>query len=76
MKHTMAIPGLLVHAEDVGVKVGRKMEIHEPEEAVFGEESEESVGKYRSMYRREGFVGTELGYEGLERDMVFLDALK
>lgn len=90
MTHTMAIPGLLVHAEDVGVKADRTMEIHDVEEAVFeegmgnregkGAERKEGdgidKGKFRSVYRREGFVGTELGYAGLERDREFADAVR
>jgi twinfilin-like protein len=86
MTHTMGIPGLLVHAEDVGVKVGSKVEIHEPEELSFvgedgveeggGGRKGEKMGKYRSMYNRQGFMGTELMYEGLEGDKEFLDALR
>jgi twinfilin-like protein len=74
MKHTMAIPGLLVHAEDAGITVDRKLEIHEPEELVF-EEEDERVGRFRSMYVRKGYKGTELMYEGLESDRGFVDAL-
>ncbi|KAF2996032.1 Twinfilin-1 [Curvularia kusanoi] len=76
MKHTMAIPGLVnVHAEDCGVHVDQKIEIHEPEELVF-EESDEKVGKFRSLYLRGGWEGTESQYEGLERDMRFYDAVR
>ena len=74
MKHTMAIPGLLVHAEGVDIHVNQKIEIHEPEELVF-EDKDERVGRFRSMYARKGFNGTELQYEGLERDRVFADKL-
>ncbi|KAH7408608.1 hypothetical protein DE146DRAFT_675627 [Phaeosphaeria sp. MPI-PUGE-AT-0046c] len=79
MTHTMAIPGLLVHAEDAGVKADRTMEIHELGEAVFEDndvEGGEGKERFRSMYRREGFVGTELGYEGLERDREFADGVR
>jgi twinfilin-like protein len=75
MKHTMAIPGLLVHAEDAGVRVDRKIEIHDPDDLVFEESKDERVGRFRSVYRREGFNGTELMYEGMARDKEFLDAL-
>ncbi|KAJ4369445.1 Twinfilin-1 [Didymella sp. IMI 355093] len=47
MKHTMAIPGLVnVHAEDCGVHIDQKIEIHEPEDLVFQEE-DEKIGKFR-----------------------------
>ncbi|KAH4403617.1 hypothetical protein HBI25_155470 [Parastagonospora nodorum] len=75
MKHTMAIPGLLVHAEDAGILVDRKIEIHEPDELDFGAGKDGRVGRFRSMYRREGFSGTELMYEGMVRDKEFLDAV-
>lgn len=75
MKHTMAIPGLLVHAEDVGTLVDQKIEIHDPDDLVFEEAKDERVGRFRSMYRREGFNGTELAYKGMARDKEFLDAL-
>jgi twinfilin-like protein len=75
MKHTLAIPGLLVHAEDVGVHVDLKLEIHDPDDVVFGEEKDERVGRFRSMYNREGFQGTELMYEGMGRDKEFVDRL-
>jgi len=75
MKHTMAIPGLLVHAEDAGILVDQKIEIHEPDELDFGAEKDERLVRFRSMYRREGFSGTELTYEGMENDKDFFDAL-
>jgi twinfilin-like protein len=75
MKHTIAIPGLLVHAEDAGIRVDRKIEIHDPDDLVFEEAKDERVGRFRSMYRRDEFNGTELTYEGMERDKAFLDAL-
>lgn len=76
MKHTMAIPGLVnVHAEDCGVHVDQKIEIHEPEDLVF-EESDDKVGRFRSVYLRNGFQGTENQYEGLERDQQFYDAVR
>ncbi|KAH7067836.1 hypothetical protein FB567DRAFT_541805 [Paraphoma chrysanthemicola] len=72
MKHTMAIPGLLVHAEDVGVVVDQKIEIHEPEDLVF-EKNDARIGKFRSMFNRKGFEGTEYVYENLEADKKYLD---
>ncbi|KAF2819429.1 hypothetical protein CC86DRAFT_398783 [Ophiobolus disseminans] len=75
MKHTMAIPGLLVHAEDVGISVDQKIEIHEPEELEFVEK-DERIGKFRSMFVRKGFKGTELQYEGAERDREFVDSVR
>jgi twinfilin-like protein len=75
MKHTLAIPGLLVHAEDAGICVDRKIEIHEPSDLKFEDSKDDRVGRFRSMYRREGFNGTELMYEGMTRDKEFLDAL-
>ncbi|KAH6625659.1 actin monomer binding protein-like protein [Boeremia exigua] len=76
MKHTMAIPGLVnVHAGDCGVHVDQKIEIHEPEDLVF-EQGDDKVGKFRSMYLRGGWQGTESQYEGLDRDKKFYDAVK
>lgn len=76
MKHTMAIPGLVnIHAEDCGVHVDQKIEIHEPEDLVFNE-SDEKVGKFRSMYLRGDWQGTESQYEGLEKDKKFYDAVR
>jgi twinfilin-like protein len=73
MKHTMAIPGLLVHAEDAGVKVDEKIEIHEPGDLDLVEKEKDR--KYRSMWRREGYQGTELGYAEMERDKEFWDSV-
>lgn len=76
MKHTMAIPGLVnVHAEDCGLHVDQKIEIHEPEDLQF-QEGDEKVGKFRSMYLRGEWQGTESRYEGQERDQAFYDAVK
>jgi twinfilin-like protein len=72
---TMAIPGLLVHAEDAGIRVDQKIEIHNPDDLVFEEAKDERVDRFRSMYRRDGFDGAELTYEGMVRDKEFLDAL-
>lgn len=75
MKHTVAIPGLInVHAEDCGVHVDRKIEIHEPEDLDF-EKDDAKVGKFRSLYLRGGWHGTESQYEGLERDHDFYNAV-
>ncbi|KAJ4346023.1 Twinfilin-1 [Ascochyta clinopodiicola] len=76
MKHTMAIPGLVnLHAQDCGVHVDQKIEIHEPGDLVFGEE-DERVGRFRSMYLRGGWRGTESRYEALESDGAFYDAVR
>jgi twinfilin-like protein len=75
MKHTMAIPGLLVHVEDAGIRLDQKIEIHDAADLLFEEAKDDRVGRFRSMYRREGFDGTELTYEGMARDREFLDAL-
>jgi twinfilin-like protein len=75
MKHTMAIPGLVnVHAEDRGVHVDQKIEIHEPEDLVF-DKGDQKLGRFRSVYLRGGWRGTESEYEGLERDKEFYDAV-
>jgi twinfilin-like protein len=50
MKHTMAIPGLLVHAEDVGIRIDRKLEIHDPDDLEFEDSKDERVGRFRSVY--------------------------
>ena len=71
----MAIPGLInVHAEDQGVHVDQKIEIHDPEDLVF-QVKDGRVGKFRSVYLRNGFEGTESQYEGLEQDKRFYDAV-
>ena len=75
MKHTMAIPGLInVHAEDQGVHVDQKLEIHDPEDLGF-EAKDSRIGKFRSVYLRNTFEGTESRYEGLERDKQFYDGV-
>jgi twinfilin-like protein len=75
MKHTLAIPGLIVHAQDVGVHVDQKIEIHEPTDLVF-EEKDARIGKFRSMFLQNGWKGTESVYKGMEADKQFLDAVK
>ncbi|KAH7065991.1 hypothetical protein BKA63DRAFT_537922 [Paraphoma chrysanthemicola] len=75
MKHTMAIPGLLVHAEDVDVVADQKIEIHDPDDLVF-ESKDRRMGKFRSMFNRKGFEGTEYVYENLEADKKYLDDVK
>lgn len=73
MKHTMAIPGLInVHAEDAGVHVEQKIEIHDPSELVF-EEADERVGKFRSVYLWNKYQGTESVYDNLESDAQFFN---
>ncbi|KAH7359587.1 hypothetical protein BKA66DRAFT_226985 [Pyrenochaeta sp. MPI-SDFR-AT-0127] len=76
MKHTMAIPGLInVHAEDQGVHVDEKIEIHDPNDLDFPLK-DERVGKFRSVYLRNKFQGTESAYESLEADKTFYDNVK
>jgi twinfilin-like protein len=75
MTHTMAIPGLLVHAEDVGVHVDAKIEIHEPRDLVF-EEKDTRKGKFRSLWNRDGFKGTESVYVSMAADKSFLENLE
>lgn len=71
MKHTIAIPGLVnIHAKDCGVRIDHKIEIHEPEDLTFGER-DEKIGKFRSMYLRGGWQGTESQYDRLQRDIKF-----
>jgi twinfilin-like protein len=75
MKHTMAIPGLInVHAQDRGVYVDQKIEVHDLENLVF-EAEDERIGKFRSMYLRNRFEGTESTYQNLEADKAFYDAV-
>ncbi len=65
MLHTMAIPGLInVHAEDAGIHVDQKIEIHDPAELAF-EEGDERVGRFRSVYLRNRWEGTESLYTGV-----------
>ena len=79
MKHTVAISGLLVHAEDLGVSVDQKIEIHELGDLVFedrrGGDGDRGVAKFRSLYERNAFTGTELMYTSMEADKKFLDAV-
>lgn len=76
MKHTMAIPGLInVHAEDCGVHVDQTIEIHDPEDLMF-KARDERVGRFRSLYLRGSFQGTESQYETLEGDAEFYDAVR
>ncbi|KAG9189209.1 hypothetical protein G6011_06077 [Alternaria panax] len=65
MKHTMATPGLInIHAQD------QKIEIHDPDDLVF-EARDERVGKFRGIYLRNKFQGTESTYNNLEADKTF-----
>ncbi|KAF9691762.1 hypothetical protein EKO04_010409 [Ascochyta lentis] len=76
MKHTMAIPGLVnLHAQDSGVHVDQKIEIHDPEDLVFGER-DDRVGRFRSMYLRGEWKGTESQYEALDRDGEFYNDVR
>lgn len=72
----MAIPGLInVHAEDQGIHIDQKIEIHDPDDLVF-EGKDERIGKFRSVYLRNAFEGTESTYERLEADKAFYDNVK
>jgi uncharacterized protein (DUF2249 family) len=76
MKHIMAIPGLVnVHAQDQGVHVDQKIEIHDPEDLIF-EAKDERIGKFKSVYLRNGFQGTTSTYTNLEADKAFYDAVE
>jgi twinfilin-like protein len=75
MTHTLAIPGLInVHAADQDVHVDQKLEIHDPDEVVFGGE-DGRVGRFRSLYVGKRGGGTESTYENLEADKVFYENL-
>jgi len=75
MKHTLAIPGLInIIARDNGIDVDQKIEIHEPEDLDFTME-DKRVGKFRSMYLRNDFVGTESQWEGMEDSQRLLDTV-
>jgi twinfilin-like protein len=76
MKHTMAIPGLInVHAQDQKVHVDQKIEIHDLDDLVF-EAKDERIGKFRSVYLRNRFQGTESTYDNLEVDKDFYDKVE
>jgi twinfilin-like protein len=76
MIHTLAIPGLVnIHAKEQGAHVDQKIEIHDAEDLVF-EADDARVGRFRSMYLRNGFQGTESRYDGLEVDRAFYDGVR
>ncbi|KAK7189640.1 cofilin/tropomyosin-type actin-binding protein [Paraphaeosphaeria sporulosa] len=76
MKHTMAIPGLInIIAKDNSVSVDQKLEIHDPEELDF-EQKDERIGKFRSMYLRNEWAGTESQWAGMEAQQKILDAIR
>lgn len=76
MKHTMAIPGLVnIIAQDNGVDVDQKIEIHDPEDLDF-QPKDERIGKFRSMYLRNEAVGTESRWDGMEQQQKILDAVR
>jgi twinfilin-like protein len=76
MKHTVAIPGLVnIIARDIGVDVDQKLEIHDPDELDF-EQKDKRIGKFRSMYLRNEFAGTESRWEGMEEQQKVLDAVR
>jgi twinfilin-like protein len=75
MKHTVSIPGLVnVHAQDSGVHVDQKLEIHDPGDLTF-EGDGPRIGKFRSVYLRNRFEGTDSVYENMTSDKAFLDAV-
>ena len=75
MKHTMAIPGLVnIIAKDNGVNVDQKLEIHDADELDFGKK-DERIGKFRSMYLRNEFTGTESQWEGMGEQQKILDTV-
>ncbi|KAF2112518.1 hypothetical protein BDV96DRAFT_601926 [Lophiotrema nucula] len=73
MSSIMAIPGLvnIIAESEEGVTVDRKIEIHDPEDldldGVVKEGRDGRIGKFRSMYLRNGFEGTESVWEGMEK---------
>jgi twinfilin-like protein len=76
MKHIMAIPGLInVHSHDRNVHVDQKIEIHDPDDLVF-EAKDERIGRFRSVYLRNKFEGTESTYDNLEADKTFYDKVR
>ncbi|CAN9186611.1 unnamed protein product [Alternaria alternata] len=76
MKHIMAIPGLInVHSHDRNVHVDQKIEIHDPDDLVFGAK-DERIGRFRSVYLRNKFEGTESTYDNLEADKTFYDKVR
>ena len=76
MVHTMAIPGLVnIIAKESGVNVDQKIEIHDPDELEFGEK-DKRIGKFRSMYLRNEFVGTESTWENMDQTQKVLDLIR
>lgn len=71
----MAIPGLVnVIAQEHNVHVDQKLEIHDPEDLIF-EAKDDRIGKYRSVYLRNKFDGTESTYTNLESDRAFYESI-
>lgn len=76
-----------MHAEDCGVDVDRRREIHdlgdlglemddgEGDQAEKGDGDEKIEVKYRSMFERKAFKGTELVYGNLESDRQILEGI-
>ncbi|KAJ4294177.1 Twinfilin-1 [Kalmusia sp. IMI 367209] len=76
MKHTMAIPGLInITTKDNGVNVDQKLEIHDADELDF-EKKDTRIGKFRSMYLRNEFAGTESQWEGMGEQQKILDEVR
>lgn len=76
MKHTIAIAGLVnIIAKDNGVHIDQKIEIHDPEDLDFIE-GDERIGKFRSVYLRNNFLGTESRWEGMEEYQKVLDSIR
>jgi twinfilin-like protein len=75
MSHTLAIPGLVnIIANENGVVVDQKIEIHDPDELEFGEK-DKRIGKFRSLYLRNEFVGTESTWEKMDEAQNTLDSI-
>ncbi|KAF2795092.1 hypothetical protein K505DRAFT_374155 [Melanomma pulvis-pyrius CBS 109.77] len=76
MTYVMAIPGLInIIAKECGINVDQKIEIHDREELEFGER-DKRIGKFRSMYLRNEFVGTESTWESMEASQKVLDSIR
>ncbi|KAF2875142.1 hypothetical protein BDV95DRAFT_603909 [Massariosphaeria phaeospora] len=75
MGHTLAIPPLInIIAKDNGVNVDQKIEIHDGDNLDFARK-DERIGKYRSLYMRNEFVGTESTWEKMDEYQKVLDSV-
>ncbi|KAF2714717.1 hypothetical protein K504DRAFT_486553 [Pleomassaria siparia CBS 279.74] len=74
MTHTMAIPGLVnIIAKENGLEIDQKIEIHGADELEFAER-DQRIGRFRSMYLRNEFVGTESTWENMDAAQGILDS--